>query len=71
MSTLMKSIADLINKEIDMFAKKVNEEFPQISINEMLTIWCEQQQICCFEIPSLYNDSDVNAEKKNLSTYIY
>jgi hypothetical protein len=45
MHTLLQSIADLINKEIHKFAKKVNEYFPQISINEMLSIWCELQQI--------------------------
>jgi hypothetical protein len=27
--------------------------FPQIPIDEMLTIWCKKQQICGFEIPSL------------------
>jgi hypothetical protein len=48
----------LINKEIFKFAKKVKEEFPQIPIDEMLAIWCKQQQICGFEIPSLDNDSE-------------
>jgi hypothetical protein len=71
MSTLMQSIADLINKEIHKFAKRVNEEFPQISINEMLSIWCEQQQICGFEIPSLDEDSSVNAEKNKICQHMH
>jgi hypothetical protein len=38
MSTLMQSIANLINKEIRKFVEKMHEEFPEIN---MLAIWCE------------------------------
>jgi len=48
---LIQSILNLINQEIWKFSERVHEEFPQIQICEMLSIWCEMQQVCGFEFP--------------------
>ena len=47
----MKSISFLINQNVRKFAESVHEEFSEIQICEMLSIWCEIQQICGFEFP--------------------
>jgi hypothetical protein len=49
--TLIQSISNLIIQKIWKFAEKVHEEFPEITVNELLSIWCEQQQICGFIFP--------------------
>jgi hypothetical protein len=48
---LMQRILNLINQKIWKIAERVHEEFPQIQIREMLSIWCEMQQICGLEFP--------------------
>jgi hypothetical protein len=64
MSTLMQSIADLINREIRKFVEKVHEEFPQIPINNILVVWCEQQGIPFSTFCGLQE------LEENLSTYL-
>jgi predicted Zn-ribbon and HTH transcriptional regulator len=59
-STLMNSIENMVNQKIWEFAEKVHKEFPHISINEILSIWCELQQICGFEFP----DREVESPKQ-------
>ena len=65
--TLMESILNLISQEIWKFAAKLHEEFPGISTEELLSMWCELQQICGFEFPErekqLSLDDETTAEK--------
>jgi Iap family predicted aminopeptidase len=42
--TLIESISNLISQEIRKFAEKMCEKFSGITVNELLSIWCEQQQ---------------------------
>ena len=42
----MQSFLALVNKEIEKVAEKVNENFPEIiTAEEVISMWCEQQQI--------------------------
>jgi hypothetical protein len=47
--TLVQSISNLINQEIRKLTERMHEEFPEITVNKMLSIWCEMQQIGGFE----------------------
>jgi hypothetical protein len=50
-TSLMQGILNLINQENWKLVERVHEEVPQLQIHEMLSIWCELQQICGFEFP--------------------
>jgi len=78
MFTLMQSNANLINKKILKFAKKVHEEFPQIPINDMLAIWCKQQGIPFstfggFEFPEkeFITEDEEPKQKKKICQHMY
>jgi len=63
---LIQSILNLINQEIWKFSESLHEEFPQIQICEMLSIWCKLQQICGFEFPDKPLQSAVLLQDEDL-----
>ena len=62
-TSLMQSISILISQEIRKFAEKVHEEFPQIQIHEMLSIWCELHHTL-----HLYNYIHLHLQYNNTTT---
>jgi len=53
--SLLQNISNLLGQEIWKFAEKLHEEFPGISTEDLLSMWCELQQICGFEFPERGN----------------
>jgi hypothetical protein len=49
--SLLQNISILISKEVWKFTENLHEEFPGISAEDLLSMWCELQQICDFEFP--------------------
>jgi hypothetical protein len=41
----LTEVMKLFNSEVHEFCIKINKEYPDISIDDMLQIWCEQQDI--------------------------
>jgi hypothetical protein len=48
---LLHNISNLISQEIWKFTEKLHEEFPGISTEDLVSMWCALQQICGFEFP--------------------
>jgi len=49
--TLGEIIYKLISMKIWKLGEKLHEDFPEISREEVLSMWCELDQICGFEFP--------------------
>jgi hypothetical protein len=49
--SLLQNISSLISNEIWKFSEKLHEGFPGISAEDLLSVWCELQQMCDFEFP--------------------
>ena len=62
----MQSISNLISQEIWKFAEKLHEEFPGITTVELISMWCELQQICGFEFPEREKQHSLDDETIDL-----
>ena len=65
----MQSILALINKKVEKLAEKVQELFPEITVEEVLSIWHEQQQIC--GIDSLDDEDTVDKVLPKTCQHVY
>ena len=64
--TLIRDLSDSINKEVLKFAQRVTEAFPQIPIDALLEIWCDQQEMDIAMYKNINPEEDLTCKRKFL-----